>query len=104
MLVIYIITCLIIVAKINKVLKPCQRIKNAMEHEGDGDTYCNLCGWNDPQSVCKGPGRVRNQRMSQDHPNYSIVKIDQNTEKSPGDLRRLAVTQTPVKNHQLTLV
>ena len=27
-----------------------------------------------------------------------------NTEKSPGDLRRLAVTQTPVENHQLTLM
>ena len=30
-----------------------------------------------------------------DHPNYSIVDNSQNTEKSPGDLRRLAVTQTP---------
>ena len=30
----------------------------------------------------------------------SIVK---NTEKSPGVLRRLAVSQTPVKDHQLTL-
>ena len=29
-----------------------------------------------------------------------LIKDDQNTEKSPGDLRRLAVTQTPVKNHQ----
>ena len=28
----------------------------------------------------------------------------QNTEKSPGDLRRLAVTQTSVKDHELTLV
>ena len=27
----------------------------------------------------------------------------QNTEKSPGDLRRLAAAQTPVKNHQLKL-
>ena len=27
-----------------------------------------------------------------------------NTEKSPGDLRKLAVTQTPVKDHQLTFV
>ena len=27
-----------------------------------------------------------------------------NTEKSPGDLRRLAVTQSPVKDHQLTLM
>ena len=32
------------------------------------------------------------------------LKTMQNTENSPGDLRRLAVTQTPVKNHQLTLV
>ena len=30
--------------------------------------------------------------------------ISQNTEKSPRDLRRLAVTQTPVRNHQPTLV
>ena len=30
--------------------------------------------------------------------------IGKNTEKSPGDLRRLAVTQTPVKDHQLRLV
>ena len=35
---------------------------------------------------------------------YSVIKIDQNTEKSPGDMRRLAVIQTSVKNHQLTLV
>ena len=33
----------------------------------------------------------------------SIVKIGQNTEKSPGDLNRLAITQTPVKAHQLKL-
>ena len=26
------------------------------------------------------------------------------TEKSPGDLRKLAVTQTEMKNHQLTLI
>ena len=34
----------------------------------------------------------------------ALLKDGQNTEKSPGDLRRLAVTQTPVKNHQLTLM
>ena len=28
----------------------------------------------------------------------SIFENGQNTEKSPGDLRRLAVTQTPVKD------
>ena len=38
------------------------------------------------------------------HPNYYIIENGQNTEKSPGDLRRLAVTQTPVKDHRLTLM
>ena len=33
-------------------------------------------------------------RTSRDHSDNSIIKISQNTEKSPGDLR-LAVTQTP---------
>ena len=37
---------------------------------------------------------LRNKRSSGDHPNYSIVEIDQNTEKSPGDSRRLIVTKT----------
>ena len=35
--------------------------------------------------------------MSEDHRNYSITEIGQNTKKSPGDLKRLAVTQTPVE-------
>ena len=34
-----------------------------------------------------------NLRTNRDHPNYNIVKIGQNTEKGPGDLRKLAVTQ-----------
>ena len=42
--------------------------------------------------------------MSGDHPNYYIIGNGQNTEKSPGDPRRLAVTQTPVKNHRLSLM
>ena len=33
---------------------------------------------------------------SGDYPNHSIIEIGQNTEKSPGDLGRLAVSQTPV--------
>ena len=36
--------------------------------------------------------------------NYRIVQIGQNTKKSPGDLSWLAGTQTPVENHQLTLM
>ena len=42
--------------------------------------------------------------MSGDHPNDSIIEDGLNTEKSPGDLRRLVVTQSPVKAHQLTLM
>ena len=44
-----------------------------------------------------------NRNMNQDSPSYSIVKIGQNAEKSTGGLRRRAVTQTPVKDHQPTL-
>ena len=29
-----------------------------------------------------------------------IIKIDQNTEKGPGDLRKFAVVKTPVRNYQ----
>ena len=42
-------------------------------------------------------GRVKTSQ------NYSIIDFGQNTEKSPGDLRKLAATQTPVKDYQLTL-
>ena len=47
---------------------------------------------------------IVNKRTIRDHLNYSIIWISQNTEKSPGDLRWLAVTQTPVRNLELTLV
>ena len=42
--------------------------------------------------------------MNRDHPDYSIIEISQNTEKSNGDLKRLAISQTPVKDHEQTLV
>ena len=48
--------------------------------------------------------KTRKKRTSRDHPNHSIVKIGQNTKKSPGDLRKLVVTQTPMENHLLKLV
>ena len=41
---------------------------------------------------------------SGDHQSYFIVGVGYDTEKSSGDLRRLAVIQTPVKNHRLTRV
>ena len=55
-------------------------------------------------TVTKETGGFGSWRTSGDHPNYYIIENDQNTEKSPGDLRRLAVPQTQVKDHQLTLM
>ena len=52
----------------------------------------------------KGTGGLGSLWTSGDHPNYYIIENGQNTEKSPGNLRRLAVTQTPVKDHQLRLL
>ena len=52
------------------------------------------------KGLLKGTGGLGSWRTSGDHPNYSIIENSQNTEKSPGNLRRLAVTQTPVEDHR----
>ena len=65
------------------------RIEESMEHESDVYTDCNWCSWYIHQSIGTRTGRLGNKRTSGEHPNYSIMKISQNTEKSPGDLRRL---------------
>ena len=70
-----------------------------MAHESDGDT--NRCSH---QRIVTGTEGLEDKRSIGDHLNYRIIKIGQNTEKSPGDLRRLAVTQTSVEIHQLMLV
>ena len=49
------------------------------------------------KGLLKGPGGLGNWRTGRDYPNDSIAEDGQNTETSPGDLRRLAATQTPVK-------
>ena len=51
------------------------------------------------QRIDTGTGGIGYKRTSENIPNYCIIKIGQNTEKNPGNLRRLAVTQTPGKNH-----
>ena len=50
------------------------------------------------KGLLKGLGSWRTGR---DYSSDSIVENGQNLEASPGDLMRFAVTQTPVKNHQL---
>ena len=72
-----------------------------MEHVDDGDTNCNLFTWNDPRRLEKGARGDESWRTSRNYPNYSIVKISQITEKNPGELKRLTVTQNLAKYHQL---
>ena len=68
-----------------------------MQHESNSDTNCKWCTRNNPQKF-GNDGRTANQRENIDHPNHSNVAIGLNIEKCPDDLRRLAVTQMPVKS------
>ena len=68
------------------------------------DTNYNLYSWYSHQRIDTETRRFGNKRMSEDHPNYSIIKIGQNTVENPGDLRRFAVSKTPVRNHRLSLL
>ena len=71
-----------------------------MEHENGDYTNCSWCSWYGDRRIGTRSGGLGNCGMSWYCPNY----IGQNTEKSPGDLRRLAVTETPVKSHQRLLM
>ena len=75
-----------------------------MEHEGDGDTNSKWRIRNGLQRLGKETERAGTSYTSRNRANNSIIKIDQNTEKSSGELKRLSVTLTPVKDHQLILV
>ena len=80
--------------KKDKYLDLARELKKAMEHAGDNYTNCNWCVWNSNKRITKRIGGLGSWRTSGDHPNDSIVENGQNTKKSPGDLRGLAVTQT----------
>ena len=63
-----------------------------MEHESDSDTNCNCYACYSYLRIGEGIGGIGNKGTSRDHPNYSIIKIGQNTEKSPRHLRKLGFT------------
>ena len=73
-------------AKERQVPRPCQSVKKAVEHECDGDTNCNWCTWNGTQKLWKVAGKLEIRRRIE---TISIIEIGLNTEKSPGDLKRL---------------
>ena len=71
--------------KLYKYLNLARELNNC-EHDGNGNSIC----WG---YSTKEPGeRTGNQWENRNHPDYRIAEIYQNTEKSPGDPRRLAVT------------
>ena len=88
--------------KKDKYLDFARELKKTMEHEGDNCTYRDWCFWYSHQGIIKGTGGLGSWSLCGDYPN--IFENGLNTEKNPGDLRRIAVTQTPVKNHQLKLM
>ena len=57
-----------------------------------------------PMGIDKWIKRRRNQGTRREHSSDNIIKIGENTENRPADLKRLAATQTPVKDHYPTLV
>ena len=75
-----------------------------MEHVSYGDTKYNWWSWIDPKRFTKRAGEFVNRWTSRDNPNYVIAEVNQNTEKSPGDFRRLAVAHTSVKDYHLMLM
>ena len=86
-----------------QVPRPCQRTEKAVEHNDDSDTNHDWLTLNGPQRLGTRTGRVRNRKTNWGYPDYNIVEINQDTQKSFGDLGRLAITQTPVKCLQLML-
>ena len=59
-----------------------------MEHESDDCSNCDWCFWHSNNRIIKGSGGFGSWQSSGDHPNDSNTEDGQNTEKSPGDLRR----------------
>ena len=73
-----------------------------MEHENVDCTNCNFSFRYIQQMIDTRTGGLGNKRTSRDNPDYCIIEIVQNTEKSPEDLRRLAVTETPRRREKLS--
>ena len=52
--------------------------KKNVEHESDGDTNCNWSSWYSHQRIGKRTWGIGNKKTSEDHPNYSNIKLNVN--------------------------
>ena len=78
-------------------------IEKAVEPESQGNTCYSWCTRNGHQEPGKGNGRTGYQWENRNHPDCNMFEIGKNTEDGTGELGRLAVTQTPVKDPQITI-
>ena len=78
--------------------------KKTIELESEADSSCNWSARYSHQRLGRATGGLGNKRTSRDHPNKRFVKFGQNSQKSRRDLRWLAVSKTPVRNHQQMIV
>ena len=85
-----------------KVPGPCLGMEKAVERESEVYANWYWCSSYNHEMTGTRNGRLGNNGTGGVCPNYSIIEIGQNIEKSPGYVRRLAVTQTnaDVKNSQ----
>ena len=96
--------CWVKLKESEKVPGPCLGTGKTVGYDIDGATNCYWCARYNHHRIGAWTRGIGNKRSNWDHQNYGIVEIDQNTEKSPGDLRKLAVTQTPVRDCWLALL
>ena len=80
-----------------EITGPCLRVKNALEYEGNCNINHSWSTQNNPQEPRKGNVGTRKSRKVWDYPDHSTNEISKYTLKNPRELRRLAVTQIPVK-------
>ena len=86
-----------------QILRPSQRINKAVNHDDDGDTNCNWCTWNSPQRFGKIleeleiRGRIEITQIPE------LLRLARIVRWGSRDLRRLTITLTSVKDHQLKL-
>ena len=88
--------------KIDYCLDLARELKENMEQEGDGDTNCGWRTCDNPQRIGKGTGILINKRTSGAYLDYYWDRPEY-WEEYQRDLRRLTVTQNPMRNHPLTL-
>ena len=56
-----------------------------------------------PKGLKKRHEQIGNSWKNRDHPENTIAETGQNTQKNDGELKRLVVTQTPVKENLFIL-